>query len=81
MENKPPKCDLVIAGGKLTLRFSGGPIPSQGAVMLRLRNVPSARNPWPAGVTLVLALVLAAGLAAALRGPARPAADTPRRGS
>jgi hypothetical protein len=73
--------NLPGPSGQRFLRFSGGPIPSQGAVMLRLRNVPSARNPWPAGVTLVLALVLAAGLAAALRGPARPAADTPRRGS
>jgi len=63
------------AGGRY-LRWSGGPIPPLGKVVLRLGNLPSARDPWPAGVVVTLALVLGAGLAAALRRPA-PATRSP----
>jgi hypothetical protein len=49
-------------------------------VALRLGNLPSAHDPWPAGVVLSLALVLAAGLAAALRRPA-PAHHDSHQGS
>ncbi len=63
-------------GGARYLRWSGGPIPSLGRVALRLGNLPSARDPWPAGVVGTLALVLAAGLAGALRRSV-PAARSP----
>ena len=71
-----PRGSIRGPGGVRYLRWSAGPIPALGSVTLRLGNLPSVRDPWPAEVVAALALVLAAGLAAALRRPA-PAARRP----
>lgn len=52
-------------------RWSGGPVAPEGSVLVRLRGVPSARDPWPATVAAGLGVALSCGLAVALRRPRR----------
>ncbi len=65
--------DGLISQGTVTgprgqyRRFSGGPLPAGGQVVVRLRGVPSARDPWPGAVAAGLGAVLAGGLMIALR--------------
>lgn len=48
-------------------RLTGGPLPAGGQVVVRLRGMPSARDPWPGAVAAGLGVVLAGGLTIALR--------------
>lgn len=56
------------------LHWSGGPVPRDARVVLRLEGVPRAGDPWPAAVAAGLALILAGGLARALWRARTPAA-------
>jgi hypothetical protein len=76
-----PRGSIQGPGGVRYLRWSGGPIPPLGGVTLRLGNLPLGRDPWPAGVVATLTLVLAAGLAVALRRPAPALRSPPPPGS
>jgi hypothetical protein len=49
------------------LRWSGGPVPRGGQIIVRLRGLPSAGHPWPIAVSAGLGLVLSCGLAIAVR--------------
>jgi hypothetical protein len=59
--------DTVTGPNGRYLRWSGGPVGRGGHVVLRLRGVPSASDPWPAAVAAGLGLVLLGGLAKAVR--------------
>lgn len=48
-------------------RYSGGPLLPGEQIVLRLRGVPLARDPWPVAVAAGLGVTLASGLAIALR--------------
>jgi hypothetical protein len=48
-------------------RFGGGPIPSGGEVVLRLRGIPLGHDPWPGSVAAGLGVILCVGLVGALR--------------
>ncbi len=65
---------IVTEPGRSYERWSGGPIPPGGQVMVRLDGIPTAQEAWPGVVAGGLAAVLAAGLAFALR---RPRAGAP----
>lgn len=57
-------------------RFSGGPMAPGRQLVLRLRGVPRASDPWPGAVAAGLALCLACGLALSLR-RTRPCGSAP----
>jgi hypothetical protein len=65
--------DGLIAQGTVTgpkgryRRYSGGPLLPGGRIVLRLRGMPLAGDPWPLAVAAGLGLTLAFGLAIALR--------------
>jgi hypothetical protein len=48
-------------------RYSGGPLPPGGRIVLRLSGMPLAGDPWPLAVAGGLGMTLALGLALALR--------------
>jgi hypothetical protein len=57
----------VTERGQRYARWSGGPIRSGEAVSARLDGLPVTANHWPEIAAGVLVLVLASGLAVALR--------------
>jgi hypothetical protein len=64
---------FVTERGRRYARWSGGAVPANGSVSLRVDGLPVAFDRWPAIAAGGLALVLAGGLLAALRRrPARP---------
>jgi hypothetical protein len=55
-------------------RYSGGPLLPGAQIVLRLRGVPLASDPWPIAVAAGLGVTLASGLAIAFRRSRRAAA-------
>jgi hypothetical protein len=61
---------VITASGRRYRHWSGGPLPRGGTLSVRLDGVPDGADRWPGAAAGVLAVALAAGLAAALRGGA-----------
>jgi len=64
---------VVTEGGRRYARWSGGPIRPGASMSVRLDGLPVSEDRWPEIVAGTLALVLACGLAAALRRRPAPA--------
>ena len=69
----------VTASGRRYTRWSGGPVAPGGTVALGLAGLPAGGDRWPGVVAVALAVLLAGGLARALRSPAAVPSAT-RRG-